>query len=79
MTTGRTAEQHARDYCRALGKDPDEPVWGSAWVGPPGQEHRCRLVKPRWQWIVGAHPALASGAHDLSPAQRRLGHGLART
>ena len=58
-----TSVEAARGYCEALGKDPDEEVFGyfsQRWISAP-----------RWRWFLGAHPCLAQGATELSPEQVR--------
>ena len=43
----------AKDYCRALGLDPNEPVYGyNQPMFGPGV--RMRVHMPRWQWYLGA-------------------------
>ncbi|WP_158810424.1 hypothetical protein [Beijerinckia sp. L45] len=52
-------------YCQAIGKDPHENVAGY-------ERPLCgndRIWAKRWQWFLGASPAVATGATQLSPTQ----------
>ena len=44
-------ERHARDYCRSIGADPDEPV--KAWRGYRGGGGYYAKA-PRWTLYIGA-------------------------
>lgn len=52
-------EREARVYCLFIGSNPDAPVAGYV----PTPFGRQRIVKPRWQWYVGAMCNAPSPAH----------------
>jgi hypothetical protein len=50
----RSPEQHARDYCQAIGVDPEEVVGGYV---DHGYGRADWVRQPRWRWYLGVSDA----------------------